>query len=70
MRGRSSGAMPMPVSRMHSVFGASSVMETEPLRSMLLQKAYTMYDWLQDHEQTYSVERVRRLEEIRAAMNK
>ena len=37
---------------------------------MLLQKAYTMYYWLQDQEQTYSVERVRRLEEIRAAMNK
>ena len=30
MRGRSSGAMPMPVSLMHSVFGGSKQMETAP----------------------------------------
>ncbi|MCI7597575.1 MAG: hypothetical protein SOY06_07485 [Prevotella sp.] len=60
----------MKIQMLAELYYYDAQMETEPLRSMLLQKAYTMYDWLQDHEQTYSVERVRRLEEIRAAMNK
>mgnify|MGYP003538470675 FL=1 len=59
----------MKIQMLAELYYYDAQMETEPLRAMLLQKAYAMYDWLQDHEHTYSSERVRRMDEIRKAMN-
>ena len=59
----------MKIQMLAELYYYDAQMETEPLRKMLLQKAYAMYDWLQEHEQTYSPMRVKRVEEIRKAMS-
>ncbi|MGI6222426.1 MAG: hypothetical protein ACOYJG_02315 [Prevotella sp.] len=58
----------MKIQILSELFYYDAQMESEPFRTMLLQKAYAMYDWLQDHEQTYSSERIKRMDEIKAAM--
>lgn len=60
----------MKVQMLAELFYYDAYMESEPLRSALLDKSFHMYDWLDSHDQTFSLERQQRKRSIQEQLNK